>query len=64
MSKRILAIGKVCIRFKKNHERKKNIDDPVSNPVYFFRKAGDEKATKLLSLDNYKDKLQEIVYSF
>ena len=62
MSKRILSIGKVLLIFTyKQHERKKNIEDPISNPVFFFRKAGDEKATKLLSLDNYKEKLDEIV---
>jgi len=53
MSKRILNLGK-------KHERMKNKDDPLSNPVYFFKRPGDEKAVKLLSLDNYMNKLKDL----
>jgi hypothetical protein len=54
MSKRILSLGKP-------HERKKNIHDPIANPTYFFRKAGDDKGIKLISLENFNEKLKELV---
>lgn len=44
----------------KPYERKKNENDPVSNPTYFFRKPGDDNAIKLISLDNFNKKLHEI----
>ena len=54
MSKRILSLGKP-------HERKKNINDPIANPTYFFRKPGDDAAIKLVSLNNFNEKLKELV---
>jgi hypothetical protein len=58
MSKRILSIGKM-------HERKKNKDDPIANPTYFFRNIKDKdsdsgKAIKLISLRNLNKTLKEI----
>lgn len=43
------------------HERKKNINDPIANPTYFFRKPGDDKAIKLVSLQKFNQKLNELV---
>ena len=37
----------------------KNINDPIANPTYFFRKPGDEAAIKLVSLNNLNEKLKE-----
>lgn len=54
MSKRILSLGKP-------HERKKNINDPIANPAYFFRKAGDDKAIQFVSLENFNEKLKKLV---
>lgn len=54
MSKRILSLGKP-------HERKKNLNDPIANPAYFFRKPGDDKAIKLVSLEKFNQKLKELV---
>ena len=60
MSKRILSIGKM-------HERKKNKDDPIANPTYFFRNAKDKndinenenKSIKLISLKTLNERLKE-----
>jgi hypothetical protein len=57
MSKRILSIGKP-------HERRKNQNDPISNPTYFFRKPGDEKAIQLVSLNKFNERLKEMVNLF
>jgi hypothetical protein len=54
MAKRILALGKP-------HERKKNINDPISHPTYFFRKPEDKDAVKLVDLDTFNKKLNEMV---
>jgi hypothetical protein len=54
MSKRILSLGKP-------HERKKNKDDPIANPTYFFRSPNiDEKSTKLISLDDLRKKYKQL----
>lgn len=58
MSKRILSIGKP-------HERRKNKDDPIANPTYFFRSPDakdkdSDKATKLISLDALNLRLKEV----
>ena len=60
MTKRILSIGKM-------HERKKNKDDPIANPTYFFRNAKDKndinenenKSIKLISLKTLNERLKE-----
>jgi len=44
-----------------DYDRKKNVNDPISNPVYFFSNPGNEKKNKLLSLDTFNKKLKEIV---
>jgi hypothetical protein len=54
MSKRMLSLGKP-------HERKKNINDPISHPTYFFRKPGDKDAVKLVDLETFNKKLNEMV---
>jgi hypothetical protein len=54
MSKRILAFGK-------KHERRKNKDDPIANPPYFFV-SGDQKKTTLMTLENFTKKINQIVF--
>ena len=41
-------------------DRKKNRNDPITNPIYFFKKPNDEKAIKLVSLNNFNEKIKEI----
>ena len=54
MSKRILSLGKP-------HERKKNKDDPIANPTYFFRSPNiDEKSTQLISLQELSEKYKKL----
>ena len=61
MSKRILSIGKM-------HERKKNKDDPIANPIYFFRNPNEKnnidnttnKAAKLISLKTLNERLKNL----
>lgn len=53
MSKRILSIGKP-------HERKKNQQDPLANPTYFFRKPEDSDAMKVITLNKLHKKLKEL----
>ncbi len=54
MSKRILSLGKP-------HERKKNINDPISHPTYFFRRPDDKDAVKLVDLETFNIKLNDMV---
>ena len=42
-------------------DRKKNQNDPIANPIYFFSQPGNEKKVKLLSLETFNRKLKEIV---
>ena len=59
MSKRIMSLGKP-------HERKKNKDDPLAHPTFFFRSPNigkdkdSQKATKLISLDTLNQRLKEL----
>lgn len=59
MSKRIMSLGKP-------HERKKNKDDPLAHPTFFFRSRNigkdkdSQKATKLISLDTLNQRLKEL----
>lgn len=53
ISKRISSMGSV-------QERKKNINDPITNPIYFFRSPNDKNATKLVSLESFNNKLLQL----
>lgn len=58
--RRLTAISKRITYFGSENDRKKKKEDPIMNPVYFFRSPNDKKATKLVELNKFNQKIEEL----
>jgi hypothetical protein len=58
--RRLTAISKRITYFGSENDRKKKKEDPIMNPVYFFRSPNDKKATKLVELNKFNEKIEEL----